>query len=142
MPLDQTFAFAVLAGMMLLFIEGRLRYDLVAILALLAAVFAGIVPCNRAFSGFSQDIVIIVSALIVSAATARPPFDPLSSTLPCLLPCCSSEPVCVEERPFLGRFASRRKLVISRRPHEQLLSVLIQDPQRIGMLRQVQGVEQ
>ena len=46
MPLDQTLAFAVLAGMMLLFIGGRLRYDRVAILALLAAVFTGMVPCN------------------------------------------------------------------------------------------------
>jgi di/tricarboxylate transporter len=72
MTLDQTLAFAVLAGMMALFIWGRLRYDLVAILALLAAVFVGIVPYNKAFSGFSDDIVIIVaSALIASAAVAR-----------------------------------------------------------------------
>ena len=72
MTLDQTLAFAVLAGMMALFIWGRLRYDLVAVLALLAAVFVGLVPYNRAFSGFSDDIVIIVaSALIASAAVAR-----------------------------------------------------------------------
>src|SRR5919107_5156467 len=72
MTLDQTLAFVVLAGMMLLFIWGHLRYDLVAILALLAAVFVGIVPYSKAFSGFSDDIVIIVaSALIVSAAVAR-----------------------------------------------------------------------
>src|SRR5918997_1467045 len=62
----------VLAGMMALLIWGRLRYDLVAVLALLAAVFVGIIPYNKAFSGFSDDIVIIVaSALIVSAAVAR-----------------------------------------------------------------------
>src|SRR5215204_1114799 len=72
MALDQTLAFAVLAGMMLLFIWGRLRYDLVAILALLAAVFVGLVPYDKAFSGFSDNIVIIVaSALIASAAVAR-----------------------------------------------------------------------
>ncbi|MGB3810884.1 MAG: SLC13 family permease [Parvibaculum sp.] len=58
--------------MMGLFIWGRLRYDIVAALALLAAVLAGIVPYNKAFSGFSDDIVIIVgSALVVSAAVAR-----------------------------------------------------------------------
>jgi Na+/H+ antiporter NhaD/arsenite permease-like protein len=35
-------------------------------------VFVGIVPYSKAFSGFSDDIVIIVaSALIVSAAVAR-----------------------------------------------------------------------
>ncbi|MET0531103.1 MAG: SLC13 family permease [Microvirga sp.] len=72
MTIDQTLAFAVLVGMMTLFIWGRLRYDLVAILALLAGVFVGIVPYDKAFSGFSDDVVIIVaSALIVSAAVAR-----------------------------------------------------------------------
>ncbi|MGO4389476.1 SLC13 family permease [Microvirga sp. 2YAF29] len=69
---DQTLAFAILAGMMALFVWGRLRYDLVAVLALLAAVFTGIVPHKAAFSGFGDDIVIIVaSALIVSAAVER-----------------------------------------------------------------------
>lgn len=57
---------------MLLFIWGKLRYDLVAILALLASVAAGTVSPKSAFSGFSDDIVIIVaSALVVSAAVAR-----------------------------------------------------------------------
>ncbi len=72
MALNQALAFAVLAATMALFVWGRLRYDLVAILALLAAVFTGIVPYGQAFAGFSDDIVIIVaSALIVSAAVAR-----------------------------------------------------------------------
>jgi di/tricarboxylate transporter len=72
MTQDQTFAFAILAGMMTLFIWGRLRYDLVAVLALLAAVFTGIVPHKAAFSGFGDDIVVIVaSALVASAGVAR-----------------------------------------------------------------------
>lgn len=72
MTQPQMLAFAILAGMMLLFIWGRLRYDLVAILALLASIAAGTVPAKTAFSGFSDDIVIIVaSALVVSAAVAR-----------------------------------------------------------------------
>jgi len=72
LTLDQGLAFAVLAGMMLLFIWDRIRYDMVAVLALLVSVLIGIVPAKRAFSGFSDDIVIIVgSALIVSAAVAR-----------------------------------------------------------------------
>ncbi|TCN21310.1 SLC13 family permease [Sinorhizobium americanum] len=68
----QAFAFAILTGLMVAFIWGRLRYDLVAVLALLAAVFTGIVPHKAAFAGFGDDIVIIVaSALVVSAAIER-----------------------------------------------------------------------
>ena len=65
-------AFGILGGTMILFIWGRLRYDLVAILALLVSLAAGTVPAKKAFSGFSDDIVIIVgSALVVSGAIAR-----------------------------------------------------------------------
>lgn len=72
MTLEQSLAFAVLGGTMALFIWGRLRYDIVAGLALLASVAVGTVPAKQAFSGFSDDIVIIVgSALVVSAAVAR-----------------------------------------------------------------------
>jgi di/tricarboxylate transporter len=70
--LPQILAFAVLFGMMILFIWGKIRYDLVAVLALLASLLLGIVKPDEAFSGFSDDIVIIVgSALIISAAVQR-----------------------------------------------------------------------
>lgn len=63
---------AVLAGMMAMFIWGKFRYDVTAILALLAALATGIVKPKDAFSGFSDDIVIIVaSALVISAAVQR-----------------------------------------------------------------------
>ena len=72
MTQDQILGFAVLAATMILFMWGRLRYDIVAVLALLAAAFTGIVPPTRIFSGFGDDIVIIVaSAFVVSAAVAR-----------------------------------------------------------------------
>lgn len=72
MTLEQTFAFVVIALMMAAFIWGRFRYDLVACGSLLLALSLGIVPFEKAFSGFSDDIVIIVgSALMVSAAVAR-----------------------------------------------------------------------
>jgi len=72
MTTPQILAFAILAAMMVLFVWGRLRYDMVAALALLACLFTGVVPYDKAFSGFSDDIVIIVaSALVVSAAVAR-----------------------------------------------------------------------
>ncbi len=70
--LPQFLSFAVIALMMAAFVWGRLRYDLVAALALLAALAVGVVPLEEAFSGFSDDIVIIVgSALLVSAGVAR-----------------------------------------------------------------------
>jgi di/tricarboxylate transporter len=72
MTTAQILAFAVIGGTMVLFLWGRLRYDLVALLALLVAIAVGIVPHDKAFSGFSDDIVIIVaSALLVSAAVQR-----------------------------------------------------------------------
>jgi di/tricarboxylate transporter len=72
MTLEQTFAFVVIGLMMAAFIWGRFRYDLVACCSLLLALALGIVPFDKAFSGFSDDIVIIVgSALMVSAAVAR-----------------------------------------------------------------------
>ncbi|HYG29273.1 MAG TPA: SLC13 family permease [Allosphingosinicella sp.] len=72
MTTPQILSFAVLAGMMALFLWGRIRYDMVAVLSLLATVLVGIVPPEEAFSGFSDDIVIIVgSALVLSAAIER-----------------------------------------------------------------------
>jgi di/tricarboxylate transporter len=72
MTTPQILAFAIIAAMMALFVWGRLRYDLVALLALFAAIAVGVVPYDKAFSGFSDDIVIIVaSALLVSAAVQR-----------------------------------------------------------------------
>ena len=72
MTLPQYLSIATLAGMMALFIWGRFRYDVTAILALLASIAVGIVSPKDAFKGFSDDIVIIVgSALVISAAVQR-----------------------------------------------------------------------
>lgn len=72
MTLDQALSFGLMAVTIGLFIWGRLPYDLVALLALLAGVLIGIIPANEAFSGFGDDVVIIVAtALLVSAAVAR-----------------------------------------------------------------------
>lgn len=72
MTLPQITAFLIVAGMILFFVWGRLRYDVVAMLALAASLMAGTVAPKDAFSGFSDDIVIIVaSALVVSAAVSR-----------------------------------------------------------------------
>jgi di/tricarboxylate transporter len=72
MTTPQILAFVIIGAMMAGFIWGRLRYDLVAALALLASVAVGIVPFEAAFTGFADDIVIIVGcALLVSAAVSR-----------------------------------------------------------------------
>ena len=72
MTFAQLLSFAVIALMMAAFVWGRFRYDLVAACSLLAALAVGVVPFDAAFSGFSDDIVIIVgSALLVSAGVAR-----------------------------------------------------------------------
>ncbi|AZO01225.1 SLC13 family permease [Mesorhizobium sp. M9A.F.Ca.ET.002.03.1.2] len=72
MTTPQILSFAVTFVMMAAFVWGRYRYDLVAVAALLLALAVGIVPFDEAFSGFSDDIVIIVgSALLVSAGIAR-----------------------------------------------------------------------
>ncbi len=68
----QVLSITVIALMMAAFIWGRFRYDLIAAVSLLLAVAVGVVPMDHAFSGFSDDIVIIVgSALLVSAGMAR-----------------------------------------------------------------------
>ncbi|PTM38884.1 SLC13 family permease [Bosea sp. 124] len=72
MTTPQLLSVSLVVVMMAAFLWGRLRYDIVAMLALLAGVAVGIVPAKEAFAGFSDDIVIIVgSALVLSAAVAR-----------------------------------------------------------------------
>ncbi|WP_394648736.1 SLC13 family permease [uncultured Sphingomonas sp.] len=72
MTTPQILSIVTLIGMMALFIWGRFRYDVVAIIALLASLTLGIVTPGEAFKGFSDDIVIIVgSALVLSAAVQR-----------------------------------------------------------------------
>lgn len=72
MRIDQWLSLLIIGLMMGAFIWGRYRYDIVATGSLLVAILVGIVPAKEAFSGFADDIVIIVgSALIVSAAISR-----------------------------------------------------------------------
>lgn len=72
MTTEQILALSLVTGMMAMFVWGRFRYDLVAVGTLLLGVAVGVVPVKDMFSGFSDDITIIVgSALIVSAAIAR-----------------------------------------------------------------------
>ena len=72
MTLSQALAFGLIGGTIVLFVWGRLPYDLVALAALLVGILIGIVPPERAFEGFANEIVIIIAAaLVVSEAIAR-----------------------------------------------------------------------
>lgn len=62
---EQAYLFGVLALALVLFMWGRWRYDLVAVLALLAVVVGRIIPSDQAFSGFAHPAVITVAAVLV-----------------------------------------------------------------------------
>jgi di/tricarboxylate transporter len=65
MSFDQTFLFGLFAAVFALLIWGRIRYDLVAFLALIVAVIVGVVPKEAAFSGFGHPATIIVAVVLV-----------------------------------------------------------------------------
>ena len=72
MTLHQGLAFGLIGVTLLLFIWGRLRYDLIALGSVLTGVLIGVVPAAHAFDGFKSDVVVIIaSALVVSAAFER-----------------------------------------------------------------------
>jgi di/tricarboxylate transporter len=68
----QILSFALIGGAIATFAWGRFRYDLVSLCALLIAMAVGVVKPKAAFTGFTSDVVVIIaSALVVSAAIAK-----------------------------------------------------------------------
>lgn len=65
MTLHQIEAFVIVAGMLGLFVSDRLRYDIVAVLALSCAALTGIVPREKVFEGFSNPVIIIIASVLV-----------------------------------------------------------------------------
>ena len=65
MTRDEAVVFATLVGALVLFMAGRPRYDIVALLVLLVVVLAGVVDAGAAFSGFGHPAVITVAAILV-----------------------------------------------------------------------------
>src|SRR3984885_2420771 len=58
--------------MLVLFVTDRLRYDLVAAIALSAAVLTRVVPAKQAFDGFFNSVIIIIaSQLVIDHAMRR-----------------------------------------------------------------------
>ena len=68
---EQAFVFAVLAAALGLFVWGRWRYDIVAMLALMAVVGGGIIPADAAFDGFAHPAVITVAAVLILGRALR-----------------------------------------------------------------------
>lgn len=62
---DQISIVVILVGAMGLFVWNGLRYDVVAGIALMVAVYSGIVPMDHAFEGFSHPAVVTVAAVLV-----------------------------------------------------------------------------
>lgn len=65
MTFDQWIIFGTLLLTLILFIMGRLRYDIVALIALLIVTITGIIPVEKTFSGFGNPAVITVAAVLV-----------------------------------------------------------------------------
>ncbi len=65
MDLQQTIFLVILAGALALFVSGKLRVDVTAMLTLLALVFTGILDGKQALAGFSSEPAIIVAAVFV-----------------------------------------------------------------------------
>ncbi len=69
---EQLQASALILATLGLFAWGRLRYDLVALLALIATVYLDLVPVKEAFAGFVHPAVItVIAVLILSHALAE-----------------------------------------------------------------------
>ncbi len=62
---EQVILFTILIVTLVLFVHGRWRYDLVALLALLSATLIGLVPAKNAFTGLGHPAVVTVAAVLV-----------------------------------------------------------------------------
>ncbi|MEE9321786.1 MAG: SLC13 family permease [Granulosicoccus sp.] len=65
MTIDQISIVVILGGAMVLFVWNYWRFDVVAGIALMAAVYAGLIPVEHAFDGFSHPAVITVASVLV-----------------------------------------------------------------------------
>jgi len=65
MTTDQSILFALLVAVFVLLIWGRWRYDLVAFMALLVGLVAGVIPTELAFSGFGHPATAIIALVLI-----------------------------------------------------------------------------
>ena len=65
MTSQQAILFVILLLVFVMLIWGRWRYDLVAFIALMVALLAGVVPISEAFSGFGHPATVIIALVLV-----------------------------------------------------------------------------
>jgi di/tricarboxylate transporter len=65
MTTDQLILFVLLFFVFAFLIWGKLRYDLVAFISLIAALVLGVVPTEQAFSGFGHPATIIIALVLI-----------------------------------------------------------------------------
>ncbi|NHE57245.1 SLC13 family permease [Cyclobacterium plantarum] len=63
--MEEIIVFAVLGLSLIFFIWGKLRYDLVALLALIILAILGLIPFEKAFLGFGHPAVVTVAAVLI-----------------------------------------------------------------------------
>jgi di/tricarboxylate transporter len=63
--MEQTIVFITLIVALFLFAWGKVRHDIVALIALFLLVLAGIVPKDNAFTGFAHPAVVTVAAVLI-----------------------------------------------------------------------------
>jgi di/tricarboxylate transporter len=71
MTIPQISLIALLAVTLALFIWGRWRHDVVAVLALVASLILGLVTPEEAFTGFSNPAVVTVALVLILSAAIR-----------------------------------------------------------------------
>lgn len=65
MTTDQILLFGILIVLFGLLVWGRFRYDLVAFVALMVTVMAGLIPPEDAFHGFGHPAVVIIALVLI-----------------------------------------------------------------------------
>lgn len=65
MTADQAILFTLLFFVFAFLVWGRLRYDLVAFIALTVALILGVVPKSQAFSGFGHPATVIIALVLI-----------------------------------------------------------------------------
>ncbi len=69
---QQIIVFIVIGVTLILFIDGRIRYEFVSLLGLLILAITGVISMENAFSGFSHPAIITVaSVLVISSALIK-----------------------------------------------------------------------
>jgi di/tricarboxylate transporter len=65
--MEQWIVYITLLGVLVFFVMGKWRYDMIALSALMFITLTGIVPQNQAFSGFGHPAVITIAAGLVAS---------------------------------------------------------------------------